>query len=144
MLSLNYIWPIALVVLSNIVYQLCTKETPSGMNPLASLTITYLIGAIFSGILYFILNKGGNLFHEYSKINWAPIVLGFVIVGLEVGFIYAYKAGWQVGTASIVQSSVLTIALLIIGCIAYHESFTWNKGVGILVCLVGLIFINMK
>ena len=28
---------------------------------------------------------------------------GLVIVGLEVGFIYAYKAGWSVSTASLVQ-----------------------------------------
>ena len=57
----NYIWPMALVVLSNTVYQICTKEVPDKMNPLASLVVTYLVGAAASAILYFVLNRGGNL-----------------------------------------------------------------------------------
>ena len=79
---LYYVWPIALVVLSNVAYQICAKSVPDSMNPLASLTITYLIGAVASGILYYVLNRGGNLIREYDKMNWAPIVLGIVIVGL--------------------------------------------------------------
>ena len=100
----NYVWPLALVVLSNVFYQICAKSVPEGMNPLASLTITYVIGAVASFFLYYVLNKDANIIHEYSKVNWAPFVLGFVIVGLEVGYIYAYKAGWPVSTAQIVQT----------------------------------------
>ncbi len=42
----SYIWPIALVVISNTLYQVCAKSVPEGMNPLASLTVTYLVGAV--------------------------------------------------------------------------------------------------
>lgn len=139
-----YVWPIALVVLSNVFYQICAKSVPEAINPLASLTVTYLIGAVASGVLYFVLNRGGNLIREYSKINWAPIVLGFVIVGLEVGWIYAYKAGWQVSTGFIVQSAVLAAVLVFVGYLLYHEALTWNKLVGVGVCLVGLVIINFK
>lgn len=140
----SYVWPIALVVLSNVVYQICAKSVPEGMNPFASLTITYLVGAVASGILYYVLGDSGSLVREYQKLNWAPFVLGIVIVGLEAGFIYAYKAGWQVSTASIVQSSFLVIALIFIGYVLYHEALTWNKLVGVAICLVGLVFINLK
>ncbi len=140
----NYIWPIALVVLSNIVYQVSAKSVPEGMNPFASLTVTYLIGAVFSAIMYFALSKGGNLMQEYTKLNWAPVVLGIVIVGLEAGFIFAYKAGWQVSTASVVQSSFLAVALIFVGWLLYKEALTWTKLVGVVICLVGLVFINHK
>ena len=83
----NYIWPIALVVFSNVIYQICAKSVPEGMNPLASLTITYLVAAAVSGILYFSLSKDPNLIHEYSKTNWVPFAFGFVLVGLEVGYL---------------------------------------------------------
>lgn len=53
----QYFWPIGLVVLSNVFYQICAKSTPSAMNPFASLTITYLVGAITSLILYFVLSE---------------------------------------------------------------------------------------
>lgn len=142
---ISYIWPLALVILSNTVYQICTKSVSSEIDPLASLTVTYTVGAVFSGILYFILNnKNADLIKEYSKLNWAPFVLGLVIVGLEVGFIYAYKAGWQVSTASIVQSSFLAVALIIVGALLYKEQITWNKVVGMVICIVGLVFINKK
>ena len=31
---MSYIWPLALVVVSNIIYQICTKAVPEGMHPL--------------------------------------------------------------------------------------------------------------
>ena len=139
-----YIWPIALVILSNVVYQICAKSVPQTMNPFASLTITYLVGAAGSGILFLVLGKGANLFKEYAKVNWAPFVLGLVIVGLEVGWIYAYMAGWQVSTGFIVQSAFLAVALLVVGILLYKEPMTWNKIVGVIICLVGLVFINIK
>lgn len=141
---LNYIWPIALVVLSNVAYQICAKSVPNSMNPLASLTITYSVGAVISLILFFVLNRGANLFREFSKVNWAPFVFGVVLLGLEVGWIYAYRAGWQVSTAQIVQSAFLVVALIIVGTLVYKETLSWNKIVGVVICLVGLIFINYK
>ena len=140
----SYVWPIALVVLSNTVYQVCAKSLPEGLDPFASLTVTYLIGAAASAVLFFALGNGENLFREYGKLNWAPFVLGVVIVGLEVGWIYAYKAGWQVSTGFIVQSAVLAAALIFVGYLLYHESLTWNKIAGVLICLIGLVFINLK
>ena len=65
-------------------------------------------------------------------------------VGLEAGWIYAYKAGWQVSTASIVQSSLLSVALLFVGFLLYREALTWNKLVGVGICLFGLVIINLK
>ena len=140
----NYVWPLGLVVLSNVVYQICAKSVPEGMNPLASLTITYVIGAVVSLILYYLLNKNANILAEYGNANWAPFVLGIVIVGLEVGYIYAYKAGWPVSTAQIVQAAVLAVILIFVGHKLYMESITWNKIIGIVVCLCGLGLINMK
>lgn len=140
----NYVWPIALVIFSNVVYQICAKSVPKEMNPFASLTVTYFIGAVASAVLYFVLGRNANLVKEYSRLNWAPFVLGIVIVGLETGWIYAYKAGWQVSTGFIVQSAVLSVMLLAVGYLLYHEAFTWNKVVGVVICLIGLVFINYK
>ena len=69
-------------------------------------------------------------------------MLGVVIVGIEVGFIYAYKNGWAVSTASIVQSAFLSLALIFVGAILYREAITANKLIGIAICLVRLYFIN--
>ncbi len=140
----SYVWPIALIVFSNIVYQICAKAVPGDIHPLAALTATYLTGALAAAALYFALNRGGSLLREYDRLNWASVVLGLVIPGLEVGWIYAYKAGWPVSTAFIVQSSFLAVCLLAVGRWLYAEAIPWNRLVGALICLVGLVFINYK
>ncbi len=136
------IWPIALIVFSNVIYQICAKGVPKDMDAMASMTITYLVGAACSAVMFFAMNRNASLLREYAKINWAPILLGISVVGLEVGFIYAYKNGWAVSTASIVQSAFLAVALLVVGALLYHESITFSKVIGVLFCLVGLFFLN--
>ena len=93
---MSYFWPMALVVTSNIAYQICVKSVPEEISPFASLIVTYLMGAAACAVLYFALGSDGNLLKECGKLNWSSFILGIVIVGLEAGWIYAYKAGWQV------------------------------------------------
>lgn len=140
----NYIWPILLVVISNTVYQICAKSVPNEVSPFASLTITYAVGAVICAILHFVFHPQENIIKQFTQMNWAPYVLGIVIVGLEVGWIYAYKAGWQVSTGSIVQSAFLAIALIFVGYFLYSEALSWNKLLGTAICLIGLFFINFK
>ena len=140
----SYIWPIALVILSNVLYHICAKSVPGSIHPFASLTITYLTGAIASGIRYYALSPHGNLVRESGRLNWAPFLLGIAIVGLEGGWLYAYKAGWQVNTGFIVQSAFVSVLLLFVGYLLYHEALTWNKLLGVVICLLGLVFLNLK
>ena len=140
----SYIWPIALAILSNVLYHICAKTTPEGIHPFASLTVTYLTGAVLSAILYCVLAPQANLVKECSRLNWAPFALGIVIVGLEGGWLYAYKAGWQVNTGFIVQSAFVSVLLLFVGYFLYHEALSWNKLLGTAICLLGLVFINLN
>ena len=140
----SYVWPIAMVVFSNIFYQICAKSVPEKMNPFASLVVTYFVGMVVSAVLFFFLSRGTSLVKEIGKVNWAPLVLGLVIVGLEVGTIYAYKAGWPMSILLIVHSSIVAIALIFVGFALYREVITWNKVAGILLCLAGLVFINFR
>ena len=141
-----YVWPVLLVVLSNTVYQICTKGVPENMNPFASLIITYLVGATVAFIMFLILGDSRDILTELKKANWTSFVLGIVFVWLEVGFIYAYKAGWKVSAAKIVTSSILGVILIVVGYVGYKEAITWNKNkiVGVIICLAGLGLINLK
>ena len=134
--------PIAIIVLSNIFYHICSKSTPANVNPFAALTVTYLVGATFSAVLFFVLNPHDNLFAQLKNINWSTWILGLAIVGLEAGSIYMYKAGWEISTGQLVHSAILAICLIIIGAIFYKEPMTAKKLIGIGVCMVGLFLIN--
>ena len=136
------IWPIALIVISNIFYNICSKETPAAIDPFASLTVTYIVGALVSLVLYYTLNKSGNIMNELKSINWSGFVLGIAIVGLEAGSIYMYKAGWNISSGHIVHSIILSICLVFVGTLIYHEIITLTKIAGILICMLGLYLIN--
>ena len=138
----NYIWPLVLIVGSNIIYQLCAKSIPSQMNTYASMTITYAVATVFSTVMFFVTSKGESFLRNLAFTNWATIVLGIVITGLEVGFIFAYKAGWKVSTLSVVANAFLAVALIFVGLFVYHEPINWTKIAGILICLTGLWFLN--
>ena len=139
---MEYIWPIVLIVISNIAYQICAKSVPKDMNTMASMAITYLVGAVCSVIMFFALSRNQNLLTELRKVNFATVMLGVSVVGLEVGFIYAYKAGWPVSTASTVQSVFLAAALIVVGAVLYHEVITPSKVIGAVLCMAGIYFIN--
>ena len=141
---ISYIWPVALVVFSNTIYQLSAKQVPEKMDPLASITVTYLVGALMSFILYHALNRDANIVEQYSRLNWAPFLLGLAIIGLEAGMIYAYKAGWPVNTLSVTQSTILAIVLIFVSFLVFKEPITWNKAAGVAVCMAGLYLINYK
>jgi drug/metabolite transporter (DMT)-like permease len=138
-----YIWPIALIVLSNLFYNICAKSFPYALNPFAALTITYVVAALLALIMYFLTkDEKSGLLLEYAKANWVPFVFGLCLLGLEAGFIYTFKAGWPISSAYIVTSAFLSILLIVVGFLLYKEPISWNKIVGVAVCLLGLWIIN--
>ena len=141
---LAYLWPLILIVTANTAYQICAKSVPQNIDPYLSLIITYLMAALGSAVLFFAMSRDVNVLTELGKLNWASFVFGLVLVGLEVGFIFAYRAGWQVSTLSIVQSAFLAITLIVVGFLLYKESITWSKVIGVVIVLVGLYFINKE
>ena len=140
---LSYLWPLVLVIVSNTVYNICTKSTPQNIQPFASLTMTYLISAAISAVLFFVFSEDRNLFTEISKANWATFLLGGVLVMLEVGWIYMYRAGWKVSVGSLVTNIGLACTLLLIGVLFYKEVLTLRQLAGILLCM-GSLFLLAK
>lgn len=136
-------YPISIIVISNIIYNICAKSTPNGVNAFASLTITYLIAAIVSFATFLISSKGKNIFTEFGKTNWTTFVLGIVIVGLELGYILAYRNGWSMNTASVTANIVLAVALVIVSFLFYKEAITLKQIAGIVLCGGGLVLINI-
>ena len=139
----SMLYPILIIVLSNVLYNVCTKSTPSEVNAFAALSITYLIAAAVSFTTFFITSKDKNIFAEFGKTNWTTFVLGIVIVGLELGYILAYRNGWAMNTASVTANITLAVVLIFVSLIFYKESITLKQIAGIVLCGGGLVLINI-
>jgi len=141
---INYILPIALVILSNFCYHIIAKSMPQQVNPLASLFVTYLTSAGCTLLLMLFANSPKGLFMQFKNINWTSFVLGISIIGLEYGYIRAYRAGWNISICSLVANIVLAVLLIAVGVLAYKEHISAYQTAGIFLCVAGLLLINKQ
>ncbi|TCL75089.1 hypothetical protein EDC14_100319 [Hydrogenispora ethanolica] len=139
-----YYFAIFLVVISNVFYHISQKSTPVAAHPILSLTVTYLTAAAFTLILlpFFPLQEG--LAASLKKLNWTCLSLGIAIVGLELGFLLAYRAGWNISVAQFFSTVIITLVLIPVGLLFFQEKMTLINGLGILLCLGGFMLINIK
>lgn len=139
----SMLYPIIIIVAANTIYNICTKSTPSEMNSFAALFVTYIVAAVISFIMFFATSKDKNVFTEFTKINWAPFLLGIVIVGLELGYIIAYRNGWKMNTVSVTANITLAIVLIFVSFVFYKESITVKQVIGMFLCAGGLALISL-
>ena len=136
-------YPILIIVASNVLYNVVTKSTPQNVNVFASMTVTYAIGAAVCFLIFLVSAKDKNILTELHKANWTTFALGLVIVGLEIGYILAYRNGWQMNVLSVTANIILAVALIAVSLIFYKESITFKQIAGIALCAVGLVMISV-
>lgn len=137
-----YVFSIILIVASNILYNVCQKSTPKNASPFSSLLITYLVATLITLVAYFLHPSDKSLLDSVKELNWTSSALGLSVVGLEFGYLMAYRAGWNISVGSLVANILLAIMLIPVGIFFYKEGFQSNKIFGVILCLVGLILIN--
>lgn len=139
-----YVFSIVLIVSSNIFYHICQKATPQKANPFIGLLVTYLTAAILSIIAFQFYKTDKGFFQSFKELNWTSIVLGITIVGLEFGYMMAYRAGWNISVGSLVANITLAVMLIPIGILFFKEGFELNKILGAAFCIIGLLLINKR
>lgn len=137
-----YVFSILLIIASNVIYNVAQKSTPSKADPFLALLITYLTAAIVTIIMYLFNRSSKGLFASLKELNWTSIVLGIAIVGLEFGYLLAYRVGWKISMGSLVANIALALILIPVGVLFYKEGFGVNKLLGAIFCTIGLVLIN--
>ncbi len=137
-----YVFSIVLIVASNVIYNICQKSTPDKVNPFAALLVTYLTAAILTAVVFLFHKTDKGIIDSVKELNWTSITLGIAIVGLELGYLMAYRAGWDISVGSLVANIILALMLIPVGILFYNEGFGANKIVGAALCIFGLIMIN--
>ncbi len=139
--NLAIILPMALVIAANVFYHIASKGIPAAQNPFMGLIVNYFTALAASVVLFF-TTPHQNFFTEFSRSNWACVLMGLSVIGLEVGFIMIYRAGGEISTASLIANVLLAVVMLGIGIYFYGESFSAKKIFGAVLCLIGIIFIS--
>ena len=135
---------IVVAILSSVLYHLFQKATSANINPAIGLIVTYLTALALCLPLLILFPLGSSVREAFRKLNWASFALGFAIVGLEVGFLLAYRAGWNVSLAGIASNTTAALILLPAGVLLFREKPALVNLLGVLVCILGLVMINLR
>lgn len=135
---------VLIAVISTMLYHITIKFTPAGANPALSLLVTYLTAALLCVILLFFMPLKSGFIQGLKQLNWASVGLAFALVGLEVGFILVYRAGWNISVAAIVVNVGVAVLLVPLGLLLFREKLSPVNLIGILISIAGLVMVNFK
>lgn len=140
-ISLYYL-SIGITIFANVLYHIFQKNVSSNAHPIVSLIVTYVVSlCLCFALLPFFPVKGG-LVKGFQEINWASYALAIALIGLEIGFLLVYRAGWNISIASIYSNVLLALILVPIGYMFYQEGLSSTKLVGIIICIIGIFLIS--
>ena len=143
-MSFLYLFSMALTVMANVAYHYCQKAISPNLNPLVSLFLTYLSGMLIVLVCVPLFYPGLSIRSEARELNWATFALGFAIVGLELGFLLAYRAGWNLSLGALYSNVMVTVLLLPIGIFVFKETVTGRHWAGLVLAMSGLILLGRK
>ncbi|MEP6787506.1 MAG: hypothetical protein ABJB40_03685 [Acidobacteriota bacterium] len=142
---MNYFFPPILIVIGLVIYQVSQKSTDQNANPFVVVILAYLIGiAACVGGYFLIPRQDADLVPMMRSVGWSALGIGLGAAAIEIGFMLAYRAGWNLSLLPVSVNVCGAILLMLIGIIAFRESLSIEKIVGVLLCIGGLVLITIK
>ncbi|MGE5251179.1 MAG: hypothetical protein ACM3QS_13320 [Bacteroidota bacterium] len=141
---LPFYFSITLAILSSALYHFSARSTPAGISLPVSLTVTYAIALGVTFLTTLVLPGKGDFAAEARQLGLPAVLLAVAIVGIEFGFLLAYRAGWNLGIAAVVVNVTASLLLVPVAVFVFKDQLNWVNVAGIIVCLGGLIMLNWK
>ena len=133
---------IALTIGGNVIYHIAQKSIPANVNPIVSVIVSWITSILASLIILTLVPVRDSLMSEVARLNWATYAVGISIVAVEIGFLLAYRSGWNVSLGAVTSNTAVGVLLIPIGMMLFHERMTLTHLIGILFCLIGLVLVT--
>jgi uncharacterized membrane protein len=134
--------PMLLTVSGAVLYQISSKSVPRAVHPLVAIIAAYVTAIVLCLFATWKWPVTGSVSDSLRHFNWGVAGIGLGAALIEVGFLFAYRAGWPLNIASIVVNVSAAVILLPLGLAMFGERISLAKGVGAAFCLVGLVLIS--
>jgi drug/metabolite transporter (DMT)-like permease len=136
-----FVLSILIIVVSNVLYHVSQKSIPGAAHPLIALLATYAVAIAVTATLLPFFPIKEPLPQAFRRINWASFVLGVTVVGIEIGFLLAYRSGWRISVGSAVSNATVALVLIPVGLVFFSERLSAVNVVGVALCVSGLLLI---
>lgn len=122
-------------------YHLSIKAQSPTVNPFLPLAAAYFIAFFVCVAGLFIWSEGSR---SLTALRPNVVWLALSVVGIEVGFLLAYRAGWNVGYAALLVNVCSTLVLLPVALFYFKDQLGLQKITGIVLSLAGLALLIKK
>ncbi len=133
---------ILLVIVGNVIYHLGQRAIPRDANAAIANLAAYLVAIALTLLLLPVLAPSTPLLPAFRALNYSTLLVGAGILIIELGFLLAYRSGWPLSSASLVANLCVAVIFLGIGVLAFRESWSLSRSVGLGCCMLGLWLIN--
>ena len=137
----NSLLPMLLTVSGAVLYQISSKSVPRAVHPLVAIIAAY-VTAIMLCLAATWKWPVTSVSESLRHFNWGVAGIGVGAALIEVGFLFAYRAGWPLNIASIIVNVSAAVILLPLGLLMFGVRITLAKGLGAALCLIGLVLIS--
>jgi drug/metabolite transporter (DMT)-like permease len=141
---MKHFLPLLLAVAGGVLYHIGQKAVPRQVHPFVAILLAYLGGIACCVVALVLAPPERPWLESLRAANWAVWLLGLGAVIIEIGFLLAYRAGWQISVVSVVVNISVALVLLPIGLVFFRESLSWRMAAGVVCCLVGLYLLSQK
>jgi drug/metabolite transporter (DMT)-like permease len=134
--------PLLMTIAGGVVYHLAAKSVPRNLDPAFALIWVYSTALCASVMTYmFLPNTAAAL---SSSRSWHPAVIavGLGAVLIELGYLLIYRAASPVSVTSVMSNGIVAVLLVPIGIALFGERLTAVRGLGIVLCLIGVLLLR--
>jgi drug/metabolite transporter (DMT)-like permease len=133
-----FLAPFLLAVAGLATYHVAQKAVPATAHPLALLAVAYATAAIACVAMLPLFTPGQTLREAFGTVPWMVVFVALGMLGLEIGYLLAYRAGWPLSITAVAAGTLVALVLVPVGMAFFKESITLARAGGIVLCLGGL------
>ena len=126
-----------MIIGGGVLYHLSQKATPAGLNPFLALTVSFGLASL--GCLALFIGTPGLAGPGRHGVSWTSVGLAAAVMLIESGYLIGYRAGLQLSRTAFACNSLVALGLLAVGTFYYGERFGVRTGVGMALCVGGLL-----
>lgn len=129
---------LGLAIAGQILYQIGQRAVPADASPTVVLALAYCAAsALCAALAWFLgaLTPGAQL---RSAVAWPTWQIAGAIVAIEMGYLFAYRSGWTLGTAFATASTVTVVVLALLGWIVHGNALSARQCLGLACSCLGV------
>ncbi len=139
-----YYFSLALAVLGLILYHIAQKSIAPNAHPIISVLATYAAAFVATLFLLPFFPAKEGIIAAIKNLNWASYGAGIVVVAAEIGFLLAYRSGWNISLLNIISNLLVTLVLLPLGLFLFREKLNAYQIIGLILAVLSFVLLNKK